>query len=266
MPYLDLSKGRLHYHKFGNGAKLMLGLHGFGQQAELFRTFEKYLGNEFTFYAIDLPFHSVTTWSEETFSPADVGEWIELILKKEGKKNCSLLGHSLGGRIWLSCLPKIVSKVDLVVLLAPDGVATKGMSLPDLIPIWCRKGMAKTVQKPAWLLKVASWLYQSKLLSAFAYKYLQYHFRTSERQQCLLRTWISLSHFKLNLKEIARSLEEKKELKLITFLGKTDPLIKPDQFQAKAKTIPQMEITILPGGHHLVNKNVAEKLIEKIEN
>ena len=264
MPYLEASNGLLHYQKIGTGPKLMLALHGFGKESTYFKSFASILGNSYTIYALDLPFHGLTSWKGETFSQTDVAEWVTSILVSEGQLKCTLLGHSLGGRIWLACLPKLKSKIESLFLLAPDGVSTKGMSLPDLIPFWCRKSVAKTLQEPAWLLKLASWLYQSRLLSSFAYKYLKYHFRTTERQQSLLQTWISLSHFRINLSRIAKSLTGSQELNLIAFIGKEDPLIKVDHFKAKAGALPQVEVKIISGGHQLISEKATKEISQHL--
>lgn len=263
--FLDLPKGRLHFRKIGQGPKLILALHGFAQNAAHFEILEAGLREQVTIFALDLPFHGQTKWKMLTFEPKDVQTWVTTILERENQDKCYLLGHSLGGRIWLSCLDFLWPKILGVFLLAPDGFATKGMFLPDLIPYWGRKGLAKTVQQSGWLLKTALWLHRYHLLSTFAHKYLQHHFRSDDRQQRLLNTWISLSRFSIKLNQIKKILESKKDLKIVIILGKDDPLIAADRLQKITKSLPQIELIILPGGHQIINKHVALELKNQIQ-
>lgn len=262
--FFELSKGRLHFHKMGQGAKLMVALHGFAQSAAHFKVLEEYLADHFTIYALDLPFHGQTEWHHSSYEPQDVLAWVDLVLQQEQQKTCYLLGHSLGGRIWLSCLVQLLPKVKDVFLLAPDGLATKGMLLPDAIPTWGRKGLAKTIHKPNWLLKLAYGLHRHHLLSPFAHQYLQYHFRSDNRQKRVLSTWISLGKFRIRMSHINNALNTKKETKIFTFLGKDDPLIVSDRVQEIVDALPQMELTLLAGGHQMINKNVAMEIKKRL--
>lgn len=259
--YLDLSKGKLRLLKIGEGPRLMLGLHGFAQTADYFQYFAPDFFRHFTLYAIDLPFHGKTIWQHYTYDQTDVLEWVQLILQKENEQKCYLIGHSLGARIWLSCLPQLQSRITAACLLAPDGLVTKHMSLPELMPTWGRRVLARGLKNPGWLLRMANWLHQQKMLSAFSNKYLQYHFKSKERQARLLKTWQALGNFNVNLNVLRKSLALNSQMNLSVILGEDDPLIPADQFQKVAKTIPEMEVIMLPYGHQLINKEVVKTLI-----
>ncbi|MGZ8551956.1 MAG: alpha/beta fold hydrolase, partial [Chitinophagaceae bacterium] len=52
------------YYFFGTGPRQVVCFHGYGEDATLYAFLEKYAGNQFTFYSIDLPFHGQTAWNE----------------------------------------------------------------------------------------------------------------------------------------------------------------------------------------------------------
>src|ERR1035437_4038700 len=61
---VSYQQSTFHFHQFGNGAKLLLCFHGYGEMAGSFLFLEKSLGKEYTMIAIDFPFHGKTNWQE----------------------------------------------------------------------------------------------------------------------------------------------------------------------------------------------------------
>ncbi|MEI9807284.1 MAG: hypothetical protein WDO16_05030 [Bacteroidota bacterium] len=50
--------------QFGSGPKTAFCFHGYGEEASSFSFLEKYAGDQYSFFAIDLPFHGQTIWNE----------------------------------------------------------------------------------------------------------------------------------------------------------------------------------------------------------
>ena len=97
---------RISYYQFGSGSKTAICFHGFGEDGTLYSFLEKYAGDQYTFYSIDLPFHGKTEWNEGmTLTHKDLQQIIAEILRLNNQKQktlnlkLSLLGFSLGGRI-----------------------------------------------------------------------------------------------------------------------------------------------------------------------
>src|SRR5215831_1773373 len=122
-PYKNSEIG---YHVFGNGPTPIVCFHGYGEDGESFLFLEKYLGDQFSFIAPDLPFHGRTNWQEKNFSKQDLMAIIKelFIINDFDYKSCriSLLAFSLGGRIALNVYELMPSSINRVVLMAPDGM------------------------------------------------------------------------------------------------------------------------------------------------
>jgi pimeloyl-ACP methyl ester carboxylesterase len=119
--YLDYKNSRIHYRKSGIGAKLAICFHGFGTYAHTFDWIAEHVP-EYTFIAFDLPYHGHTLWAdEETFLSKDLLQIMDLCPEVLGR-DFALVGFSMGGRIALSLLQQIPSRITRLVLLAPDGL------------------------------------------------------------------------------------------------------------------------------------------------
>ena len=106
---LNFKNSIINYYKYGNGSKVLFCLHGYGEDGTSFLFLEKYLGNIYTLYAIDFPFHGNTKWNEkEPLSAKDLLNIFNLINTKQN--NFSVLAYSMGGRIALHLLHICSSK------------------------------------------------------------------------------------------------------------------------------------------------------------
>ena len=127
--FLIYKNSTIGYYRFGEGPKIAVCFHGFGEDASMFGFLTNYVGNQYTFYSIDLPFHGKTEWKEGlNFTHKDLLQIVEAITREDNQKQAtnsqkfSLLGFSLGGRIALSLYEAMPDKIEKLVLLAPDGL------------------------------------------------------------------------------------------------------------------------------------------------
>ena len=127
---MDLSffiKGSIiHAVLFGTGDKLLICFHGFGEDAEKFRSLEPSLGSHYTVVSIDLPFHGKTRWQkDDIFYPDDLKKLINEILQTCGKKTFSLMGYSLGGKIVFAAIDQSVCDGNHLVALRHRQIAAR---------------------------------------------------------------------------------------------------------------------------------------------
>ena len=112
----------ISYCIFGNGPKLAICFHGYGEEKASFDFLEKFAGTEYSFYSIDLPFHGKTQWNEGlNFTITDLHQIIKEIIESK-KQKLTLIGFSLGGRVALSLFQQMPEQINKIVLLAPDGL------------------------------------------------------------------------------------------------------------------------------------------------
>jgi pimeloyl-ACP methyl ester carboxylesterase len=251
--FIEISNGRIHYSRYGNGNRLLIALHGFGDQGD---HFHKLQNDAYTIYAPDLPFHGESEWLTDSYGKEDLLELIEAICTLEGKKSFVLLGHSLGGRIALALLDEVGKKLSALFLLAPDGVKTRWMHLPDLAPRLLRTFAKKLLRNSRWLLKTSRVLRRARLLDPFIDSYLHFHFHTEKRKKRLLDTWVSTAGFRFRAGAVRNKLINL-NIPVRVIAGKKDKLISIAALQKLARGIPGAELFILEKGHRLIDEETA---------
>ena len=127
--YLPFRGSRVHCLRFGQGPRLAICFHGYGETADSFVFLERSAGHLYTFYALDLPYHGQTDWLDPAITPKELKELIEgLVYSTSTSLNpsspplISLIGFSLGGRVALSLYQTMPEQIKKLVLLAPDGL------------------------------------------------------------------------------------------------------------------------------------------------
>ncbi len=109
------------------GLKLLFAFHGFDNDANDFRIFEKVFGKRYTIVAINLFFHGKSDHSHVNmrkmyFSTEILLELFNQVLFNFPANDFPFMGFSLGGRIILELLPYFSKRIDRVILLAADGL------------------------------------------------------------------------------------------------------------------------------------------------
>ena len=115
--FVTYRNSRICWYRFGSGAQPVICFHGYGENGSHFSFLERHGGGQFTFIAIDLPFHGKTEWHEGlNFHWQDLRTIIEIILAEVNGKprptgsygraktinnKLILLGFSLGARVAL---------------------------------------------------------------------------------------------------------------------------------------------------------------------
>lgn len=255
--YIKIEKGTVSCHRFGRGAKLIIALHGFGDQANSFSNFEKTLGDHYTIIAPDLPFHGETEWLEDSYQREDFIQLIEQILKLDSWQTFDLVGHSLGGTIALSIATHFDKHLEYLILLAPSGIAVKSMAIPNLIPVAIRLWIAKYL-KTGFILNLAERLKTWGGVNAYSVKFLHHHLGDSNKQKRLMHTWVSEYYFRLKISTLKRSLSKREKEKTYFILGTKDPLVSSSVIEEKLGNY--VNIQQIESGHRMINAKTAVHL------
>jgi len=224
MSFIHTPQGCVHLRKSGRGSRLMIAFHGYGEDAGSFDFPGDVLQNNITFYAVDLPFHGQTEWNAKYYTPDSLAFIVEAILTMENSKQFEALGFSLGGRLWLSLIPRFANRMTALYLLAPDGLGTSGMALVDWLPLPLRRMLGSLAHSPKALLSVASQLYRTGLLDNFSYRYFKHQMISEKRRACMLGTWYSLAHFPMR-KNVLRSRLQKSSIPTLVLAGTSDEIV-----------------------------------------
>ncbi len=237
--------GSIEYLAYGAG-KLLVALHGFADDAEIFTEIEGY-----RVVSVSLPWHGKSTWQGD-FTASDLEKIIEKILQKENTKRLVLLGFSMGGRIALCLAVRLMARLDGLILMAPDGVATHWLYDTALLGRSGKRLIKRLFTRHLkTVFAVANWAYHRGLLSKFLYDFGYNHLSTAERRERLFRTWEFLGHFKPNLKQFAR-LANTYRLPVKVFLGRRDQVIRPETARFFERKVVGAQVIWLDKGHLLV--------------
>lgn len=119
--------GKIAYSRYGSGERLLLILHGWGCNKEMFAPYAEHLAKSYTVVVPDL---SGFGESPEPKAAMTVGDYTDLIIAfitHLGFKKVSLMGHSYGGRIIIkmfSMLP-LPFEIERIMLVGSAGIKPK---------------------------------------------------------------------------------------------------------------------------------------------
>lgn len=246
--YISTTNGRIHYIKRGNGPKTLVALHGYGESAAHFDFLWKEGWEEFTIYAIDLPYHGESQWTDSALlKPQDL---MQAILQMTNvQADMHLLAYSMGGRIALHLLQTYPQHFAKAVLLAPDGLHNN---------FWQRLATRSaignllfkcTMQYPFWLFGLMQIAVKTKLLNESIYKFAYHYLGKKEQRLLLYQRWTCFKNFKVNKPLLQKGIEAH-TIQLHLVFGKYDRIILPKHAQSLANQF--INIHIWEAGHLLL--------------
>jgi pimeloyl-ACP methyl ester carboxylesterase len=267
---LDLlyKASRLSYIRFGSGPKPAFCFHGYGEDATSFAFFEKYAGTQFTFYAIDLPFHGQTSWPDnQLFTPVDLQKIVLDILQRENPSFLSqqikltLIGFSLGGRIALSLYRSQPMITDKIVLLAPDGLKVNFWYWLSTQTVVGNKLFAFTMKHPQWFFGFLKMLNTLRLVNASIFKFVNYYIGDKEVRRLLYQRWTCLRKLKPHLDKIKSAVNEH-QTKVRLVYGKHDRIILSSVGEKFKKEIEEhCTISVIHSGHQVLHEKHVHEIL-----
>jgi len=265
---LPYKNSQISYCRFGSGPKPAICFHGYGEEASVYSFLEKYAGNEFTFYSINLPFHGKTEWNEGlNFSNEDLSHIIEKILSEGNQKpkiknqKLILLGFSLGGRIALSFYQSQPTTIDKLVLLAPDGLKVNFWYWLSTQTWLGNKFFAFTMKKPEWFFGFLKLMNKIRLVNTSIFKFTNYYIGDAVVRQQLYNRWTTLRKLRPHLSTIKSFIKENKTAVRLVY-GKHDRIILSSVGEKFRKGIEeQCSISVIHSGHQVLHEKHVEEIL-----
>lgn len=253
-------KSVISYLCFGTGKRVVLCFHGYGENAAHFGFLEKYLGPEYRFYAIDLPFHGRTEWNAGLdFSAEDLALIIDGILK-EKRGPIILIGFSLGGRAALAYFQTRPSMVSRMVLLAPDGLKVNFWYWLATQTFLGNRLFAFSMRRPGWFFRMLKLINRMGLVNSSVFKFVNFYIGDQEARAVLYRRWTGLRRLRPNLSLVKR-LVNQRHIPVRLVYGKYDRIILPVRGEKFRRGIEEFcEINIIPAGHQVLHEKHAEDI------
>ncbi len=255
----------ISYYRFGKGDIGVICFHGYAEDGSSFSFLEKYAGQNFSFLAIDLPFHGNTKWNEKEFTTHHLVEIIYLVVEQcrlnPLVSNFKLLGFSLGGRVALSLYEALPTKVDKLVLLAPDGLKINFWYWLATQTFLGKRLFSFTMKHPGWFFGFLKTLNTLGLVNKSIFKFVNFYIGNENVRYSLYQRWIALKQIKPDLGKIKRSIR-KNSTGVRLIYGKHDRIILPAAGQRFCKGIePNCRIALIHSGHQVLHENhIAEIL------
>lgn len=265
---LSFKNSTISYLRFGSGPKKAVCFHGYGEEAGSFLFLDKYAGNQYTFYSIDLPFHGKTEWNEGlVFNHNDLVQIVsEIVAQSDDKpatsnQKLSLLGFSLGGRVALSLCQAIPEKVERMVLLAPDGLKVNFWYWLSAQTWAGNKFFSFTMKHPGWFFGFLKIMNKLRLVNASIFKFVRYYIGDKEVRRLLYARWTTLRKLKPNLKRI-KSFIRSEKISTRLLYGKHDRIILSAVGEKFRRGIEEnCSLSVIHSGHQVLHEKHAEEIL-----
>lgn len=276
---------RISYIRFGSGPKLVLCFHGYGEEAISFSFLEKYAGDQYTLFAIDLPFHGHTQWNDGlNFTINDLQQVIDKIflenhqppfaVKTEAGKplyspdrrskdqQLSLIGFSLGGRVALTLYETMPSRIERLVLLAPDGLKVNFWYWLSA-RTWIGNNLFSfTMKHPGWFFGFLKLLNKLNLVNASIFKFVNYYIGDKEVRRLLYARWTTLRQLKPDVEQIKSSVQTN-QTKIRLIYGKHDRIILSSVGEKFKKGIEEhCTLSVIHSGHQVLHEKHVQEILD----
>jgi pimeloyl-ACP methyl ester carboxylesterase len=260
---LGYKSSQISYYRFGSGPKPALCFHGYAEDAGMYAFLEKYAGTEYSFIAIDLPFHGKTEWNEGlNFTYEDLQQITTEIIGPNIP--LTLIGFSLGGRMALSLYQAQPESTEKLLLLAPDGLRVNFWYWLATRTWGGNKLFAFTMKKPGWFFGFLKLLNKTGMVNASIFKFVNFYIGKKEARIQLYQRWTSLRRLKPNLARI-KSLVRKYKTPVRLIYGRHDRIILPLRGEQFKKGIEEYcVVKVIESGHQVLHEKHAEEIVSAL--
>lgn len=270
--FLAYKSSQIAWYRFGNGARRVLCFHGYGESGAAFSFLGHLAGTEYSFLAIDLPWHGHTKWLEaKAFEPADLQQICLQLWSQDdsctnsGELSFSLLGFSLGGRVALQLYQLMPSHIERLVLLAPDGLKVNFWYWLSTQTWLGNRLFAYTMKKPSWFFGLLQLFNKLGWVNSSIFKFVNYYIGNEEVRHLLYARWHCLRRIKPGLKQIQGDIKENVTPVRLLY-GRHDRIILPDRGYVFSNGIETYcHISIIESGHQVLHEKHAPDILAGLQ-
>ena len=265
--FITFGSSRVSYSRWGNGPQLLLCFHGYGESAAGFSFLGDALGEAFTVFAIDLPFHGSTDWQNGL--SFNIDDLVLLLNVMTAGQPLSapwwLMGYSMGGRIALSLMERMPEKVKRLILVAPDGLKLNFWYWLATQTGPGRRLFRWTIHHPGWFLATLRTGNVLRLVNLSIYKFVVSYIGDAQVRQDLYNRWISLRSFRPHIDTVKIHIRQQ-QLPVRLLYGRFDRVIRVETGQRFCTAItPFCKLEVLEVGHRLLQSRHLETLLSLLK-
>lgn len=238
--------------RMGQGKKLLIAFHGFGQDAMNFNLLAEFLAEEFTLVAFDFPGQSAGLWKSKHYPDNKlVWHFIQKISTEFEVDKVTLLGYSMGGRAAMCLTEYYPERVEQLVLLAPDGLQKNIWYRLATREFYGRLIFRQVIRNPdIWMKRINS-LIEKGIVSRRWQKLVNNTLKNPEFRARVLVDWPFTQNFIPNPVSLKRTLN-KLHIPLHLFMGRFDQSFPPEVAERFAGDNPFVHVHVLQTGHHIL--------------
>lgn len=253
----------LHLTCFGSGPRALLAFHGIGQDGSCFASFaELSISDEYTVYAVDLPFHGQTPWPFDATQPISKANWKSMIirlLQENSIERFSVAGFSMGGKFALVTAELFPNRIDELWLLAPDGITVSPwywLATHTAAGRWLYRLFVVRIRLLSRIGKPLVWL---KLIDRSLLRFAESTLATREARLRVYRSWVTFRHIIPALTVLADSVNHHNVTTRI-FLGAFDRVLPARYILPLTDRLHRYELAVLKTGHSRLVESVGKRV------
>ena len=259
--YIEMGAGKLHYTASGQGKKLLLAFHGYGNDAGKFMPLTPYLATNYTLLSFDLPHHGGSEWPEGVkVQKADFVALATGLMADYGVDKISLLGYSMGARVCLSLIEQMPDKIGYIVLIAPDGIVFSTMYYFLTRNFIGKRLFGHFLSHTKFYLPFVDWLKKVKILDPSLHKFASYYLQSEKERDFLLKVWPAMALITVDSASLKKIIDHH-HLKVDIFMGAYDRIIPVANAKKFIKNSKNIKLHIMDTGHNVINGNTAKQIV-----
>lgn len=167
----------------------------------------------------------------------------------------------MGGKVALKTLESHASKVDNLLLIAPDGVKLNRWYRFASDTLVGRSMYRGFVKNPRPLFRLADVSKSLGFITPKIHKFVYHHMDTEEKRRQVGETWLIYRNFHPLLKRVQHNINEH-NVNTHLLYGRYDSVIKPWQGKKLNDGLQQDSLHILEQGHLLMNAGTIEYIVQ----
>ena len=253
----------LHYYKIGNGSKSMLAFHGFGLTGKSFEPIAKILSEEYTVYSFDLFFHGKSHWGniKEPLTKDYWGKLLSAFIEENNILNFSILAFSLGGKFALATLEQLSSRIEEMIMIAPDGIQTQIWYNLATYPVAFQDYFKSMIVRPKRFFNILDLIKRMGLLDKGISKFAASQMNSVKKRRRVYYSWVVFKNLTYDMKKIADEINKNK-ISFTLYLGDFDKIITKQGMKKLTNLLDSHEITMLECGHNNLIEYTAAFLVQ----
>jgi pimeloyl-ACP methyl ester carboxylesterase len=251
--------------EYGNGAIPLLTFHGFGRNAQDWKTLYPAFEDNYTLYAVNLFFHGKSKFpgnrmAIDSLKPKELQSHLTTVIEHFGFMNFAVAGYSLGGKIALLCAQLFPSRILEIWLFAPDGIVKNFWYKVASNTKLGRTVYAGFLEHPRLFFTTVNQVYKWGIINSKMREFVMGNMETRFQRELVRDVWLAYRFLNPDMKIVIRNIKQH-EIPVYQFFGKKDSIIPPKLGMRFARAIDQeSKLFVMNCGHWLFRDSVLDEI------